>query len=167
MLKISKRKENFKHLLAKEIKCINSLAEEEEKIHKFLLAKNWMKLDRQLKKIEKSTAEISSIEKRRQKVYEEIREGLGKSESDRFYDILVSFEAEERKEFSDLYRQLKVSVSRVRSLTGGLDAYVHSARSTMKEVIEELYPERRGILYSNDGMVREAGENPLVLNHSY
>jgi hypothetical protein len=85
-------------------------------------------------------------------------------ESARFEELLTRLPPEDRDELFGLYRQLKLAVIRVKGNAGLLGFYLRSLSGTVQKVLEELFPHRRGTIYSRSGKSRDAGEDSMVVH---
>jgi AAA+ ATPase superfamily predicted ATPase len=71
--------------------------------------------------------------------------------------------AAERDELFALYRQLRLALIRVKGNAGLLGFYLRSLSETLQKVLEELFPHRKGRIYSRSGKAREAEDDSLVV----
>jgi len=76
-------------------------------------------------------------------------------------------EGPQRDRLKELARRLKVGVVRVKGSSGLLGYYVRSALQARHQVLEELYPHRKGRLYSRSGRTRSTADESLMLDRQY
>jgi hypothetical protein len=82
-----------------------------------------------------------------------------------FDEIAGKADASLRKRLTDAQRELQIAVLRVKSLTGGIDAYVRGSLRTANDVLGELFPEQKGTMYSRKGKRTPAAGHAIVLDH--
>jgi hypothetical protein len=151
--------------LHREVELLEAIAEDEKRLHSLLSNRDWVELERCLSRLNSLSGDVLQAEDRRNTAYERLRSTLEVEEDERFYDVLERLPVEERSELSELYRRLKVAVIQVRSVTGGIDTYVTESTQTMRSVLEELFPEQKGKIYSRSGRSNRADERAIVLDH--
>ena len=84
-----------------------------------------------------------------------------------FDRVAEYLEGPERERLKELARRLKIGVVRVKGSSGLLGYYVRSALQARHQVLEELYPHRKGRLYSRSGRARSAADESLMLDRKY
>jgi hypothetical protein len=52
----------------------------------------------------------------------------------------------------------------VKGITGGLDSYLRGAVRTNKAVLDQIFPDQRGTLYSSRGRREDADGRAMVLD---
>ncbi|TVR59469.1 MAG: hypothetical protein EA426_07080 [Spirochaetaceae bacterium] len=156
---------DFVEVLNAQILLFTDLAREERTLADAVVAKDWPTLDRVIRVMNEYSEEIVRVDEERSRTYDALRSRLGLRSVGLFSELLDSVPFESREHLSHLFRELKIAVMRVRSLTGGVDAYVESSNTTLRSVLQELYPERKGRLYSRSGASTEHPDTPVVVNH--
>lgn len=151
-------------LIEREIILLQGMAATERRLQKAVIGRNWTAVDETIRGMELVSEEIAATEARRHDVFEECCRRIGAAGANAFFGLLASVSPEQRAKLSGLYRELKVAVLAVRSITDGIDAYVSSTMQTLNGVIEELFPERRGKIYSGTGSVDKQGHTALVVD---
>ena len=109
--------------------------------------------------------QINSTEKKRNDAYVKLRNHFNYKEDASFYHLVVNFPEDERDLFAELFRSLKLAAFKIQGVTGGIDSYVSNVSDSMHQILNELFPARKGKLYSKAGSPKEAEMNPMVLNH--
>ena len=116
----------------------------------------------------KAMAELSdvlvAIEEKRNTVFSTVREEFGEPPDASFYQVIVHLPTDMRDQLSELYRSLKITVVGIQAVTSCIDEQVRSATGTMQQILNELFPHRKGNMYSREGRRRETDSNPLVVN---
>ena len=89
---------------------------------------------------------------------------MGENKDAHFYRLTVNLELKTKNHINDLYRKLKLSVLSLQNMNWRINTYVGTVTGIMKQTLKEIYPNRRGSLYSRSGLIREVESNPMVLN---
>ena len=155
----------FKDALHLQSVLLDSLSREEGRLQVAVLEKDWIALEESIRTMRVLAADIEECEMRRNEGYRNLKASLGLKSDDSFYDVLSRLPLEERQELAGLYRQLRIGISKVRSITDGIDAYVTATVGTMRDILDEIFPERKGKIYSRSGSVAVAEAPSLVVNH--
>ena len=126
--------------------------------------KDWQSLQTVMKEMVDLSDRMVVIERKRQDEYERLRTGFGVEENAGFYQVIVHLPRELRDELAGLYRNMKFTVLSLQAVTECMDDQVRSVNSTIHEILGELFPHRKGNLYSKEGKSREVDPNPVVVN---
>ena len=105
-----------------------------------------------------------TAESERDRLYNDLKELLNADENANFYQVVSGLNPEERKSLTIEFRNLKLALLQAQGVSWRIEAYVASAGNTMKELMNRIFPHRKGTLYSRNGLAKEAGNNPMVLN---
>jgi hypothetical protein len=71
----------------------------------------------------------------------------------------------QREEISRLHREIKKKLLTIKSLSTGLIYYFACMQESIAQVLNEIFPHRKGKLYSPQGASRESKEEAVVVNH--
>jgi len=157
--------ENLKNLLNREVELLDDFAREEQKLQNAIVEREWERLEEIVAQMSEASDRVLEVEKERHECYTRTRQELGCAEGERFYDFVARLDLGDRMEVSELYRRLKVSVMRVQALTGGIGSYVTSATTAIRDVLDELYPRRKGRIYSRGGEHAAPDDRAMVVDH--
>ena len=164
MINTTEIAEHLITVLKDEIELINSFAKIEKTILNSVVNCSWDGLESAIRRSQDISLELESLEIERENSLMAIREIKGLDADFGFYRITVELESEVSVELNNLFRVLKISVMNVQNITLRIDAYVGTVTGIMKQTLKEIYPNRRGSMYSRTGVIREAESNPMVLN---
>ncbi|MDC7127316.1 MAG: hypothetical protein PQJ46_17265, partial [Spirochaetales bacterium] len=103
-------------------------------------------------------------EEQRNLVYIELKKLLNKKSDDGFYSVALHLEGDCRERCLSSYRKMKVALLRMQGITIGIDQYVKTVGDTTRSVLDEVFPHRRGDIYSKSGNKKPAQNDPMVLN---
>lgn len=150
--------------MKKELSLFESFYRAEEKIRQHIVEKNWPQLDRELSAIKKYGEKIEKAESDRNKIYQAMKIYCGEEIHGSFYAFISSYCPEKSDSLNHLYRELKVCVMKVKTLTMRIDAYLSTVTTAVIRVLDEIFPMRKGTIYNSSGINRGADSPPLVLD---
>jgi hypothetical protein len=159
--------ENAVHLIdimTKEIELIDKVSLVEASIMDSVLNNNWGNLEQDLDRTKKLSELIENLDQQRESLVRNIKEELSEEQNVHFYRITTRLKEKNRDKLNELYRKLKLSVLNLQNINWRIDAYVGTVSGIMKQTLKEIYPNKRGSMYSKSGSIREADSNPMVLN---
>lgn len=154
----------LENVMNREYDLICTFSEWERNLNEHVRNRSWNQLQKVMKEAEQVSEEISLCEKERMRIFSELRDASGEEPDAGFYQVVVHLPAEERDRLSRSFRELKLSVLKLRGIIWGIDAYVRAVQGTLKDIIGEMSPMRRGTIYAKNGGPRRAESGPLILN---
>lgn len=157
--------DHLKKILQQEVEGFTSAVEQVGAMRSSIFHHDWKMLSQNLEKMERVAAYLSALEKERVHVFEKLRAEVGEKSSSGFYSVAVRLPQPQQDELSQLFRQLKSRVLQLQGVIWSIDAYTRSLSSTIYDILQEIFPHRRGTLYSKSGRERGKGNDPLVVNH--
>lgn len=164
MINTTDTAEHLIDVITRETELIDSFSTVEASVMESVINNNWDSLEPELNQAEKLSGLIESLDKKRELAVEAIRTEIGVETGMHFYRLTAGLEREQRDQLNELFRKLKLSVLNLQNMNWRIDAYVGTVTGIMKQTLKEIYPNRRGSLYSKTGSLREAQNNPMVLN---
>ncbi len=151
-------------ILEQEIDLINNFTKVESSILDSVIINNWEVLENSINQTKNISRAIETLDRERETCVELLRKELGEDSDSHFYHITANMESDNKNKINNLYRKLKLSVLNLQNMNWRIDTYVGTVSGIMKQTLKEIYPNRRGSLYSRSGIIREADSNPMVLN---
>lgn len=164
MIKATDNTEHLIKILDKEIELIDSFTVVEASIMDSVINNNWDFLEAAIIQAEGITGLIEALDRERDFHVEKLRESSGEDKSAHFYRLTAGLEPKQKDRINELYRKLKLSVLNLQNINWRINTYAETITEIMKKTLKEVYPNRRGSLYSRSGTIREAEGNPMVLN---
>ncbi len=164
-MNVVKKTFHFKEVLQLQGVLLDNLSREEARLQIAVLQKDWIALEACVREMKAIAQGIEECEQKRTESYRVLKAALGLKPDDSFYEVLSRLPIEDRQELAELYRRLRIGIVKVRSITDGIDAYVTATVGTMRDILDELFPERKGKIYSRSGTVSSADASSLVVNH--
>lgn len=154
-----------KELIHREIELLEKFSELELNLQDCIFNRDWKGFEGILKEMQPVSEDLVEVEESRNAAYDELRAKTTGREDASFYQVVLGLPEEQRESFSQLYRKLKFTVLRLKGITEGMDSFVGSMTGTMREILDDIFPYRKGNIYSSRGRARAVNENPMVVNH--
>lgn len=166
----------LKKALRQEAQVLTEFAAGQKRLQELIGKRQWTRLDGQIEELKSLASRAETLEEQRHSSYRQLKADLGLGDEPpgrageaaggiarRFEDVVTRLPGPERDELFALYRQLKLAVIRVKGNAGLLGFYLRSLSGTLQKVLEELFPHRKGRIYSRSGKTRETGDDSLVV----
>ena len=150
--------------LIAQIELLELLAERERELQNHLLGRNWQMLEQVIQEMNGLARRIQQADQIRGELFGQLRHRMGLAEQSGMAEVVARLDDESSARLRALFRKLKVSVMRIQSLTGGIDAYVASTTATMRAFLNESFPERRGTIYGRDGSADVHSGHAVVID---
>ncbi len=151
-------------IFRKELSLLKRFVAEDKIILDSIINNNWDILESAINKTKKLSLSIEKLDKQREHCVNILRDATGEGADSHFYKLTVTMDEKTGKEVNDLYRELKLAVLNLQNINWRIDTYISTVTGIMKHTLKEIYPNRRGSLYSKSGAIIEAESNPMVLN---
>ncbi len=156
---------HVKSQLEKQSDLLGKFGRLEADLQEAIIERDWQTMDAVIPELERLGDELENLEREREAAVCASKEELGLAPEQSFAELLARSEPQERAELASLYRNLQIAVLRVKNQTSGIDAYVRNSIRTANTVLGEIFPERKGTLYSRTGAHRQAHGSAIVLDH--
>jgi AAA+ ATPase superfamily predicted ATPase len=166
--------ETFKKILREEAHALREFAAGQKRLQELIGKRQWTKIETQIVELKSLASLAETLENQRFHTYQQLKASLGigaertrksgQEEAESFAQIVTRLPHSDRDELFGLYRQLKLAVIRVKGNAGLLGFYLRSLSETLQKVLEELFPHRKGRIYSRSGKARDAGDDSLVIH---
>jgi predicted transcriptional regulator len=157
--------ERLTDIISEETRVIKKFCNQELEVKQHLFDKDWKNLNEAIKESQKTSEQIQELEEERNGVFDDLCGYIGEETKANFYHVIVYLPTGERDRLGYLYRELKMEVFRMQSITAGIDTYISSMRDTMNHVLEEVFPHRKGKIYAKDGRETTVETDPMVISH--
>lgn len=149
-----------------ELALLEAFKELELQLKNGISQKNWDQVEECISKMKALSADLAAVEEKRNRAFIDLQDLMGESDNAGFYQVIVYLPVEEREALAQLYRAMKFAAVGIRSITYCIDEHLKTINGTLQRILNELFPYRKGNLYSHQGERREASDNPMVVNHS-
>ena len=151
-------------ILEKEVNLVNSFIAVDNLIMDSIVNSNWDILEPAINKTKKLSHSIEKLDKKREASIDVLRKETASDSDAHFYHLTVNMEEGTGNKINNLYRDLKLSVLNLQNINWRIDTYISTVTGIMKHALKEIYPNRRGSMYSKSGAIKEAESHPMVLN---
>jgi hypothetical protein len=153
----------LKRALRAEARTLKDFADLEKSLQQAISKRKWTELNKEIDALRLLADKIETMEEDRARAYQALKDSLHAGKRESFLEIVARLPVEERDELLVLYRHLKAAVIRVRASAGLLNYYIQSMSEALRQILEELFPHRKGKLYSRSGKPKEAGDESLMM----
>ncbi len=159
--------EPLKKVMAEEARLLNEYAARLGALQRTVGRHDWEAVERDIAGLHNLTVEIESTEAARLEAYRLLKASLSITATQPFDQVVSRLPSPAREQLSDQHRALKIAIIRVKGAAGLLGYYVRTMADTRRAVLEELFPHRKGRMYSRSGRTRAAAEESLMLDGKY
>lgn len=157
-------------VLKQEINILDSIIGIQCEIRASINIREWEDFDRLMKNLETYNSEFESIEQERAEIFSVIlnRSDFHNAENEEvsLYAFAARLPDEQRHALTDLYRELKFRILRVRHENGNLLKHLNEARAFTENFLNDVIPGRRGKLYTAKGTIAASDMRSMILNQS-
>ena len=153
----------LKRTLRAEARSLKDFADLQKGLQQAISKRPWTELSKEIDALRQLAEKIETLEEDRIQAYQTLKSSLKADENDSFTEIVAHLPAKDRDELLALYRHLKAAVIRVKASAGLLNYYVQSMSDALRQILEELFPHRKGKMYSRTGKPKEPGDESLML----
>jgi hypothetical protein len=157
-------------VLKQEIDILDRIIDIQCEIRASVIIREWEDFYRLMENLKIYNGEFESMELERARVFAMIfgHSALDHSENEEtnLYAEAARMPDEQRHAITDLYRELKIRVLRVRHENSALLKNLNEARSFTENFLADVFPGRRGKLYTSKGTVVASDVRSMLLNKS-
>jgi len=152
--------ESCARVLSGEIDLLKKISVLQGKVRQAVMSRDWTDFDVKTQELNLFGTEFASLEAE--------RVGLFPADEEKpFYAAIADLPAEESRELSRLYRDLKMETLKMRALNETFLAYLNEAKALAAAYIETICPARGGKLYTRKGRRVSQDLKSIVLNNSF
>ncbi|MDC7228033.1 MAG: hypothetical protein PQJ61_14820 [Spirochaetales bacterium] len=156
--------EKLANLMTEETNLLNSISDKEEKLQKALRENKWDDMEIIINSLSPLSLKMEKVEAERDKTFNTLKRELNKKEDDGFYAVAMHMNDKNREDCLGGYRRMKIALLKMQGITAGIDQYVRTVGETSRAVLEEVFPHRKGRIYSNRGCEKPVQADPMILN---
>ena len=146
---------------------LNDYAARLQELQRTIAQHDWDAVQKGIASLRNLAGEVETAEAARVESFRALKAEHFLPIEESFDQAAERLEGPERDRLKELARRLKIGVVRVKGSSGLLGYYVRSALQARHQVLEELYPHRKGRLYSRSGRARSAADESLMLDRKY
>jgi hypothetical protein len=153
--------DKYKGVLLREIELVRHVSALQNSIREAVINRNWTDFESHFSELNGIGDEFSSLESEREQLFS------GNGDKEGFYAHIAHFPAKERRELSEIYRNLKLETMRVQISGEAIMDFIAGARATITGFFEIAFPDRGGKLYTPHGRPVSHDMLSMVLNHRF
>jgi hypothetical protein len=146
---------------------LNDYATRLQELQRTIAGRDWDAVQKGIAALRNLAGEVESAESARVEAFRALKAEHFLAAEESFERVIERLQGPERERLRELARRLKIGVVRVKGSSGLLGYYVRSALQARHQVLEELYPHRKGRLYSRSGRARSTADESLMLDRKY
>jgi hypothetical protein len=154
----------FTQVMLKETTLFELILAEETLMSMAIRERKWESLEKAIRAIDALENELKGIEAVRELIFESLRDESGLGLEATFYQWAVHLPEAERRQITDIYRNLKGRAFAARAQGAAITSYLTESRTVLAGIMEELFPHKRGRIYDKRGGRKEAEMTKVVLD---
>ncbi len=150
-----------------EIAAFDAYVEAQRSFSDSVRARDWPALEGSMHRLESMTEHVAELENERSLAEAALRRelGIGPGEAgESFYRLALRVPEPERTALTDLYRRLKIGAMRAKFENSAVSDYAVGNRTLLAQVLEELFPDKKGRIYGKSGRAVQAGHDAILLD---
>ncbi|MDR2900554.1 MAG: hypothetical protein LBV20_03415 [Treponema sp.] len=158
-------------ILKQENALLDKIIDIQCEIRASVIIREWEDFNGLMENLNTYNSQFEVMEKARAQVFSAILNhsdphSANNNEEDSLYAAAARMPEEQRNALTDLYRELKIRVIRVRYENGALLKNLNEARAFAENFIADVIPNRRGKLYTAKGTVVASDVRSMMINKS-
>ena len=148
-------------VLSGEIELLKKISCAQNKVRQAVMKREWTDFEEKTAEVNRLGEKFSCLEAVRTQLFPD------SIEEKPFYELIMSIPAEERRELSRLYRELKMETFKMRALNETFLAYLNEAKNLAAAYLEAVCPARGGKLYTSKGRRVSQDLKSIVINNRF
>lgn len=157
-------------VLKQEIDILDKIIGIQCEIRASVMIREWEDFDGLMETLNVYNSEFEILEQERTRIFSSVLNRSDSYHSETEETSLYAFSArmpdEQRHALTDLYRELKIRILRVRYENGTLLKNLNEARAFAENFLSDVFPGRRGKLYTAKGTIAASDMRSMLLNKS-
>jgi hypothetical protein len=150
----------------RECELLDQFRKYESELKACIHGKDWSGLESVIEVLTAMAESLAEIEGVRHEQFDILRRESRESPEATFYQVIVHLPVADRERLAALYRKMKITVLNIQTITWCINEHVQAINDALQQVLDELFPHRKGLMYSKEGTRAESGTNPLLINRS-
>ena len=155
-------------VLTGEIELLRKISAAQDRVRQAVMRREWTDFDEKAGGVGIFEAEFNLLEKEREELFAALGSDLPCPAGEKpFYALVSQLPAEQSRELSRLYRELKMESLKVKALGETFLAYLSEAKTMAAAYLEAVCPARGGKLYTRKGSRVSQDLRSIVINNSF
>jgi flagellar biosynthesis/type III secretory pathway chaperone len=154
-------------ILKQEIELLEQIRTLQDQVKNAVTNRQWTDFEAHLGSLAAIGDEFEALDLERIEIFTNYAKQLGfNNEGVGFYSFAARLPEAERRELSELYRRIKMKTLEVRFTNDSLTDYLNETQAVVSGFLEEVFPDRRGKIYTRQGTQSSPDMRSMVLNQS-
>ncbi|MCL1928369.1 MAG: hypothetical protein FWG07_06225 [Treponema sp.] len=154
----------FSIVLLKEIELLEKIPPLQTMIRDAVIKREWAEYELFMQSIGEIGSQFEVLETEREAIFKSFQ---AEEKPESFYAWAAKLPMDKKEEISGLYRKLKMITLQIKISNDTLMEYIKEAKSAVSGLLERVYPDRRGKMYSRKGVEREADMRSVMVNSNF
>jgi len=130
-----------------------------------VMNREWTDFDWKTAELNQLGDELTGLENSRIEILDALKDKLHVQPDDvSFYTLAAGLPADECRELTGLYRELKMEILQIKTQNEVFTGYLNEIKTVTTAWLEAIFPVQGGKLYTRKGRQAEAGQHSMVLN---
>ncbi|MDR0524594.1 MAG: molecular chaperone TorD family protein [Spirochaetaceae bacterium] len=152
-------------LLQMQTEIMENIAKIQESVRNAVLNRQWTDFESLLQRMNQYGDKFQELEAERTALFEDLTPGSA-NPSGGFYAGVAQLPEAERRNLTELYRNLKLRTLKVRRANESLLKYLDEAKTTVDSFLDAACPDRKNRFYTRRGAKIPTDMRSIVINHS-
>ena len=155
------------NLLENELAIIRSYNQGCEKLHQYVILKDWKNLEKKIFTLKQQSQDLSEADNEREWLVNHLKQEIGLPEECSFGLLISRFPQDKMRKINDLKRNIRRAVLTLQSRVRGIGKYTENQAGALQDVLDILIPDQKGKIYNRYGSAMSGGNNPLLVNRHF
>ena len=151
-----------------EIEVLKKIFAAQNRVRQAVMNREWADFDEKVSEVQLSGQEFNRLEEERVRLFSGLANEFQVSDGGKpFYALIMPLPAEESRELSRLYRELKMESLKMKAMNETFLAYLNEAKTMAAAYLEAVCPARGGKLYTRKGSRVSQDLKSIVFNNRF
>ncbi len=155
---------NLKSSIKDEINLFDSFLKLEESLNASVKDKNWESVNQLLANLNNISVKVEKTEHKRHDVYKNLCQEFKIKKNTSFKNFISHVPDKDKDELNILQIELKKTTKKVKKQSIGMSSHFKYMCGTINQLLGEIFPYRKGKIYSRQGKASEVSSGPVVIN---
>jgi DNA polymerase elongation subunit (family B) len=154
-------------LLRQEIELLEKISVLQAQVKNAIINREWTDFENRFESLAAIGDKFEALDLERAQVFARLAEEVGlDDEEGPFYSCAARLPETERRELSELYRRIKMRTLELRLANESLTKYLSEVQAVVSGFLEAVFPDRKGRIYTRQGIQASPDMLGLALNQS-
>lgn len=153
-------------LMNRECEILDRILEKGNDIREPLKTRDWENLQSRMNGVKRLSAEFELLEQERSNCFKTLVDMFAFPGKATIYDLSGRLQKEMKDSILASYRGLKIKILRYRLYISSVGIYAKTNNNILRKVLETLFPEKKGTIYTEKGNTRSTMDPVMVRKHA-